>query len=98
MAPGSCEELAVLLCGSVSSDTCGQDRSALASWVIKHGAPEDLEEPAPFYVRPVLDNPYDNPDFPPVDPHPDGVCGMRWTEGVDESTGYKKYLLRHRHK
>ena len=90
--------LAVLLCGSVSSDTCGQDRSALANWFIKHGAPEDLEEPAPFYVGPVLDNPYDNPDFPPVDPHPDGVCGMRWTEGVDESTGYKKYLLRHRHK
>ena len=90
--------LAVLLCGSVRPDTCGQDRSALANWFIKHGAPEDLEEPAPFYVGPVLDNPYDNPDFPPVDPHPDGVCGMRWTEDVDESTGYKKYLLRHRHK
>ena len=50
----------------VSSDTCGQDRSKLANWFIKHGAPEDLEDPAPFYVGPVLDNPYDNPDNPPT--------------------------------
>ena len=50
----------------VSPDTCGQDRSKLANWFIKHGAPEDLEEPAPFYVGPVLENPYDNPDFPPT--------------------------------
>ena len=50
----------------VSPDTCGQERSKLANWFIKHGAPEDLEDPAPYYVGPVLENPYDNPDYPPT--------------------------------
>ena len=86
--------LTLLLVGVVTPDTCGQDRRKLANWFIKHGGPEDLEEPAPYYVGPVLDNPYDNPDYPPQDPHPEGVCGVKWTEEVDEVSGDKKYLLR----
>ena len=86
--------LTLLLVGVVTPDTCGQDRRKLANWFIKHGGPEDLEEPAPYYVGPVLDNPYDNPDYPPQDPQPEGVCGVKWTEEVDEVSGDKKYLLR----
>ena len=46
------------------------------------------------YVGPVTDNPYDNPDLPPEDDNPDGVCGMKWSEDQLSPSGARKYWLR----
>jgi len=77
-----------------SCDLCGQDRIKLADWFIRHGSPSLLEEPIPDYVAPVEENPYDNPDYPPADPNPGGVCGMKWSEKTDSFSGHKKYWLK----
>ena len=46
------------------------------------------------YVGPVTDNPYDNPDLPPDDDNPDGVCCMKWSEDQLSESGARKYWLR----
>jgi len=75
-------------------DLCGQDRIKLADWFFRNGSPSLLEEPIPEYVAPVEENPYDNPDYPPEDPNPGGVCGMKWSDNIDPSSGNKKYWLK----
>jgi len=73
-------------------DLCGQDRIKLADWFFRNGSPSLLEEPIPEYVAPVEENPYDNPDYPPD--YPGGVCGMKWSDNIDPSSGNKKYWLK----
>jgi len=76
------------------ADLCGQDRETLAEWFWTHGSPSLLLEPIPEYVGPVIDNPYDNPDMPPEDDRPDGVCCMRWSDETQVTSGARKYWLR----
>ena len=45
-------------------------------------------------MGPVTDNPYDNPDMPPEDDRPDGVCCMRWSDETQSTSGARKYWLR----
>merc|ERR1711964_442526 len=75
-------------------DTCGQNRTVLGNWFIVHGGPELIEEPRPYFVAPVAEDPYQNPDYPPEDPNPAGVCAMKWSENIDAATGHKKYFLK----
>jgi len=75
-------------------DTCGQNRTVLGNWFIVHGGPDLLEDPIPYYVAPVEEDPYQNPDYPPEDPNPAGVCAMKWSENLDTLTGHKKYFLK----
>jgi len=42
----------------------------------------------------VPDNPYLNPENPPVNPDEiTGFCAMQWSDEVDPSTGLKRYRL-----
>jgi len=78
---------------AVISDTCGQNRTVLGNWFVGHGGYDLLLQPIPEYVGEVTENPYDNPDFPPDDPNLGGVCGVGWSDEMDDQ-GRKKYHLR----
>ncbi|XP_023349179.1 uncharacterized protein LOC111717940 [Eurytemora carolleeae] len=81
------------LFNGIFSDTCGQDRVVLGDWFHDHGAPDLLLQPFPEYVGPVDENPYENPNYPPVDPNPTTVCGVRWSDEKNDA-GLNKYWLR----
>lgn len=66
----------------------------LGDWFVRHGAPDLLLDPIPEYVGPVVENPYLDPNNPPLDRNRHEVCAMRWSEHTDPSTGNKLYYLR----
>merc|ERR1711971_921269 len=69
-------------------DTCGQNRTVLGNWFINHGGVDLLLDPRPPLVGPVVNDPYQDPSNPPIDPNVEGVCSMRWSEEKDPSTNH----------
>merc|ERR1711962_142702 len=74
-------------------DTCGQNRTVIGNWFINHGGVDLLLDPRPPLVGPVVDDPYEDPHNPPIDPETEGVCSMKWSEERDPSTNHLKYHL-----
>merc|ERR1712192_350672 len=77
----------------MGDDTCGQNRTVLGNWFINHGGVDLLLDPRPPLVGPVLNDPYQDPSNPPIDPNMEGVCSMRWSEEKDPSTNHLLYQL-----
>jgi len=74
-------------------DTCGQNRTVLGNWFINHGGVDLLLDPLPPLVGPVVEDPYQDPSNPPIDPNTEGVCSMKWSEERDPSTNHLLYQL-----
>jgi len=81
---------------NVGPDTCGQDRTTLSTWYLKHGQPRLLLEPIPPLVLPTSPNPYKDPSKPPLPPSEiPGFCAMQWSTTEVDEEGLRKYRLAH---
>ncbi|TRY73604.1 hypothetical protein TCAL_08181 [Tigriopus californicus] len=78
----------------IGPDTCGQDRKVLSSWFISHGSPRLLLAPLPPLFMNVTEDPYEDPNKPPLSPEDiPGFCAMQWSNETDPESGNRLYTL-----